>query len=263
MVRTFFLITCLISLFFGVSNVAASTFAMLFSDNSTEEWVLKSEMGGFSNPQSSDPTVTIGSGAAIPLPAYLWEDAVWGTCYWGQISDDPDAANGQSVVWSADSGTVSGSIVDGSIFPMNLSTNLTVIGGTGSNPIISWENDYSDIDHFRIRVFDPLIYTGLDVDEEYNYISGETIHTFDFSTIGFDFDQGKDYTISIEARKYTPLVDVEGLDFVEGESWRSSVVNRSKAYTGYSNPVPEPTTILIFGTGLLGLVGSRLRKKKK
>lgn len=28
-------------------------------------------------------------------------------------------------------------------------------------------------------------------------------------------------------------------------------------------PVPEPTTILLFGTGLIGLVGSKIRKKKK
>ena len=37
-------------------------------------------------------------------------------------------------------------------------------------------------------------------------------------------------------------------------------------FTGYnsaSTPVPEPTTMLLFGTGLAGLVVSRIRKKKK
>ncbi len=34
-------------------------------------------------------------------------------------------------------------------------------------------------------------------------------------------------------------------------------------YDGSSAPVPEPATMLLFGTGLVGLVGSRLRKEKK
>lgn len=35
------------------------------------------------------------------------------------------------------------------------------------------------------------------------------------------------------------------------------------SFTVDSAPVPEPATMLIFGTGLVGLVGSRIRKMKK
>lgn len=34
-------------------------------------------------------------------------------------------------------------------------------------------------------------------------------------------------------------------------------------FTFVTEPIPEPTTILLFGSGLVGLVGSRLRKKKQ
>ncbi len=37
----------------------------------------------------------------------------------------------------------------------------------------------------------------------------------------------------------------------------------SFSQSGNTAPVPEPTTMLLFGTGLVSLAGSRLRKKKK
>jgi len=43
----------------------------------------------------------------------------------------------------------------------------------------------------------------------------------------------------------------------------ASAANISMDGEGDFAPVPEPATMLLFGTGLVGLVGSRLRKKEK
>ena len=37
----------------------------------------------------------------------------------------------------------------------------------------------------------------------------------------------------------------------------------SESFINDPEPVPEPTTMLLFGTGIAGLVGSKIRKKKK
>lgn len=48
-----------------------------------------------------------------------------------------------------------------------------------------------------------------------------------------------------------------------GGSGHPPELSHYSGYNGGTAPVPEPATMLLFGTGLLGLVGVRLRKKKK
>lgn len=50
---------------------------------------------------------------------------------------------------------------------------------------------------------------------------------------------------------------------LEGSTYDESHGLIQYSFTVDSAPVPEPATMLIFGTGLVGLIGSRLRKKKK
>lgn len=56
-----------------------------------------------------------------------------------------------------------------------------------------------------------------------------------------------------------------GIDFVYASSGLDAVW-QSTNFTSFdisAAPVPEPATMLLFGTGLAGVVGLRLRKKKK
>ena len=54
-----------------------------------------------------------------------------------------------------------------------------------------------------------------------------------------------------------------GIDYLVDEFGSTDIVRLSVIADQIVDPVPEPATMLLFGTGLVGLIGSRLRKKKR
>ncbi len=83
------------------------------------------------------------------------------------------------------------------------------------------------------------------------------------SAIGYRQNNGSNWFVGIDA----------GPEYISEIAWTTTHKKFGTAYTndGFgvddfttvsSSPIPEPATMLLFGTGLIGL-GSRLRKKKK
>ena len=66
---------------------------------------------------------------------------------------------------------------------------------------------------------------------------------------------------------WTGLVFMWGWDAPWEERYLPGIINVTEASITFTDeaaaPVPEPTTMLLFGTGIAGLAGTRLRRKKK
>lgn len=65
---------------------------------------------------------------------------------------------------------------------------------------------------------------------------------------------GVDSDAPVSLRSFAVRYDNNAVEYVEDWNWTIRA-------TG--TPIPEPATMLLFGTGLAGLVGARLRRKRK
>ena len=121
--------------------------------------------------------------------------------------------------------------------------DLDVVDG-GKNPTFKWDK-ITYVEQYKIRIMDPM---GSGPLEEYTIVNDGS-DTYQFTYAGDLFSQNETLTFRIEAWD----LDQEKND---------QMTNRSVLFYDH-NPVPEPTTMLLFGAGLVGLAGFGRKKFKK
>lgn len=123
------------------------------------------------------------------------------------------------------------------------------------NPNNEW--DSQDVSYGNLQQLwdfeNPLLLTEKYVPIPPNHVDQE--FSFDLSSLKF-FERSSSLSLVIGSV-------LPGENFC-GDYWRD-MINSNDDYSSslVANPVPEPTTILLFGTGLVGLAGAARRKKQK
>jgi hypothetical protein len=121
---------------------------------------------------------------------------------------------------------------------------ITQITG-GIYPTITWDS-VQGAENYRFGIAG-LTASGLPDINDLKFIkSGVTSpYTYDGSPLQY----GQSYAFFIEAR-----------DFGDGNPAPETLVNQSRYFTEYTTPIPEPSTMLLLGSGLIGLVGYGRKK---
>ncbi len=133
---------------------------------------------------------------------------------------------------------------------------------------------WSESDKFALSNIDYLLTEGYGVGISITGLTGHAVTAwgYEYDTLGqyigiylTDSDDGvnglKYYDLSFASDRWY-LENYFGWGS-ENDGYYITEVYGLEIVAGTYDPVPEPATILLFGTGLVGLVGSRVRKKKQ